>query len=210
MTHTLNFKATVLLGAIAATALSGCALSGLDADNKFSCQAPPGVTCMSVSGIYANAKQKNLPGLRTDQAASAPSGQQQGAQKTMVNYNGADSASGTASSKYSPRNMGAPNSGQPLRTPVRVLRIWMAPYEDQDGDLHDQQYFYVTVNTGDWAIEANRLNILTRFQHVYPLSANNPANKVIEDAPRPTPQQQAAQSLPANRVNPIEPIERPQ
>jgi conjugal transfer pilus assembly protein TraV len=29
-------------------------------------------------------------------------------------------------------------SGTPIRSAPRLLRVWFAPWEDTDGDLHDQ------------------------------------------------------------------------
>lgn len=53
-------------------ALSGCVnLSGYDAADKFACKAPDGVLCESMTGIYANAKENNLPGQRVTHAGGA-------------------------------------------------------------------------------------------------------------------------------------------
>ena len=58
-------KAVSLLQVIVAMALAGCSsMSGLDAKDTFSCKAPDGVLCESMTGIYANAQQNNLPGQR--------------------------------------------------------------------------------------------------------------------------------------------------
>lgn len=193
---------------VAAVTLGGCAsYSGLDADSNFSCKAPDGVTCMSVSGIYANAKASNLPAQRkrndgypTEKSSSAPAAEQRTVQH---NYNAPDMNLPTAggTEKTSPKSMSAKHSGSPLRTPERILRVWLAPFEDQEGDLHDQKYFYVTVNPGTWTIEANRVNIRSKFQQIYPLSKGNPANKGGgNDSSEQTPQQAAASMLPVSPV----------
>ncbi|MDE2430828.1 MAG: TraV family lipoprotein, partial [Burkholderiales bacterium] len=46
------------------TVLSGCSFSGLDAKSSFSCKAPDGVLCESMTGVYANASLNNLPSQR--------------------------------------------------------------------------------------------------------------------------------------------------
>lgn len=51
-------KITVFL---AVAGLSGCSMFG---DSKFSCNAPDGVSCESISGGYANALTSNIPGQR--------------------------------------------------------------------------------------------------------------------------------------------------
>ena len=50
-----------------------------------------------------------------------------------------------------------------MRSAPRVLRIWVAPYEDSDGDLRDQTHIYVTVDSGKWQVEHTRRVIRDRF-----------------------------------------------
>jgi conjugal transfer pilus assembly protein TraV len=42
--------------------------------------------------------------------------------------------------------------GKPLRLPPRVIRIWIAPWEDSDGDLHQPSYIYseISPKRGRW------------------------------------------------------------
>ncbi len=41
---------------------------------------------------------------------------------------------------------------KPLRLPPRVIRIWIAPWEDADGDLHQPSYIYseISPKRGRW------------------------------------------------------------
>jgi conjugal transfer pilus assembly protein TraV len=41
----------------------------------------------------------------------------------------------------------------PLRSQARILRLWIKPWEDADGDLYDQGYVYVQVDNGQWLID---------------------------------------------------------
>jgi len=121
----------------------------MDGESKFSCKAPDGVTCSSLSGVYANAVANNLPGLRKDgkgdPAARPPS---------------KESPDGTITGQ-------AASSGDPLRTQARVLRIWIAPWEDTEGDLHDQSYIYVVANAGRWTIEHSQRHIVDRYRPTF-------------------------------------------
>jgi len=149
----------------AAGLLAGCgSMSGLDASSSFSCKAAPGVTCQSISGVHQNASAGNLPFQRTGEAQGANNDQQSKDDKKPA-Y-GATKAEG----KVSPRDMNAAYSGMPVRQPPLVLRVWMAPYEDEGGDLHDQSYFYTMVHSGKWMIEANRNTISNQFRPIYPLN----------------------------------------
>lgn len=156
---------------LAAVLLSGCgSLSGLDASGSFGCKAAPGVNCQSISGVYQNATAGSLPFQRQEENASKTA---DGEKKPY----GAPRNEG----KVSPRDMNAQYSGMPVRQPPLVLRVWMAPYEDEGGDLHDQSYFYTMVHSGKWMIEANRNSISSQFKPIYPLV--RPTNNGQDQAP---------------------------
>jgi conjugal transfer pilus assembly protein TraV len=143
--------------------MAGCSttgFTGLDADNKFKCKAPEGVSCTSVSGVYANASQKKLPSQAGDSPSPAP-----GASSGPA---GPAQEGGT----FSPKDLTTPTSGDPIRIPPLVLRVWIAPWEDVEGDLHDQHYVYALVRDGRWMIEANQERIREEFKPLFPLKSN--------------------------------------
>ncbi|KVO09633.1 type IV conjugative transfer system protein TraV [Burkholderia ubonensis] len=120
--------------------LSACSFSGLDAQSKFACKAPDGVVCDSMTGSLANLQAGNVRNTRTSQlaAASAPTSKTpaQGAVLARPLF-----------------------SGSPIRSAPHVVRAWIAPWEDADGDLHDQSYIYLTTDTGRWLVEHNQRRI---------------------------------------------------
>lgn len=127
--------------------LCACAnLSGYDSKDSFSCKAPDGVLCASMTGIYANAQQNNLPGQTVHQQAKvADVGSTGRPQRPMTQ---------------------AISSGTPIRSAPRILRLWFAPWEDSDGDLHDQSLVYLSVDTGKWQIEHTRRRIQDAYRPV--------------------------------------------
>lgn len=115
------------------SALAGCmSLSGLNAAPRYGCKAPEGITCRSVSGVYANRDLRAAPTPAPTPMAFAPVGQQPSA-----------TAAPPASS---------PGDGL-LRSSPRILRLWVKPWEDIDGDLVDQSHVYVQVDGGQWLID---------------------------------------------------------
>ena len=44
-----------------------------------------------------------------------------------------------------------PNKPVPIREPAKVMRIWMAPWEDESGDLHVSSYVYTEIEKRKWA-----------------------------------------------------------
>lgn len=130
-------KHAVIISLLGAAALSGCvSLNGLsDSKSSFACKAPDGVACTSVSGVYANAQQDNLPALQAYRKSALPS---------VTPPTGA------------PASLPVALPGMPIRSQPRVMRIWMAPWVDEDGALHDQSFMYVVVDPGKWLIERSR------------------------------------------------------
>jgi conjugal transfer pilus assembly protein TraV len=155
------------MAAVVAFGLTGCAgtLTGLEGESKFACKAPDGVTCSSLSGIYANAVANNLPALRKERKGEHVA---------------------TSQSKDSVITGQAASSGDPLRIQPTVLRIWIAPWEDTDGDLHDQSYLYVVANAGRWAIEHNQRQIVDRYRPTFlkPGSTSKSTQKPVPQTPR--------------------------
>jgi len=133
----------------------GCSASGLDAKSSFACKAPDGVTCMSVTGVYATSRANALPG---QQPAAADRGSDSGTASAPSQATAREYAAAPSVARAS-----APSTGAPLRSAPRVLRIWIAPYEDSEGDLRDQSHIYVTVDPGAWQIEHARRAIRDRF-----------------------------------------------
>lgn len=62
---------------------------------------------------------------------------------------------------------------RPWRKPETVLRVWLAPFHDKLGDLHDQRYLYVRLENGGWTTDSvNELVSSSRLSKpVYPLSS---------------------------------------
>ena len=148
-----------------AVAFGGCAsMSGLDASNSFGCSAAKGVNCESISSVHERANSHNLPFQR----APLEGTQEPSSDDSKPPSYGAASDNG----KISPRNMDALSSGLPIRQPPLVLRVWLAPFEDETGDLYDQSYFYTMVHSGKWVIEANRANITGNYRPVFPINKN--------------------------------------
>lgn len=168
----LSLAAMTLMG-------TGCStFSGLSGSkSELACKAPDGVLCTSVSGIYANSLADALPGQ-----------QEKGREKPEPAKATKDAAAVPAPGYFSPRDLATPNSGDPIRMAPLVLRVWIAPWEDTEGDLHDQHYLYTVVHQGKWLIESNQQQIRDSFKPVFPLKGKD---KPSEERP------EGASTLPA-------------
>ena len=168
-------KSLVLrLGAISLLlALGACMnMSGLGGDSKYACKAPDGVACDSVSGTYANAVRHNLPSQQRQRSTAT--------QKEYSEVKRPTEAMRAASSVAA----GDPvTATSPLRSQARVLRLWIKPWEDADGDLYDQGYVYVQVDNGQWLIDHVQRQIRDAYAPLKP--PPKPANDSAAE-PNPT------------------------
>ncbi len=131
--------------------LAGCSsLSGYDSKTKFACAASEGVTCMSMTGVYENIAAGNIGQTKKREVDAAAT--QETTPKKADDY---FRQTGLAHE--------AIKSGTPLRTATRELRIWYAPWEDADGDLNDQSYTYMVIDTGRWMMERVHAEIVKNF-----------------------------------------------
>ncbi|RQT22082.1 type IV conjugative transfer system lipoprotein TraV [Burkholderia contaminans] len=167
-------KSKAILATLTALmSMTGCSFSGYDASSQFACKAPEGVLCSSMSGIYANAMAHNLPDQRVHTAAGATTN------IALGSYAGALSPGRSTSSAAVGTNSRATfgvavilpkalDSGAPVHTGAREMRIWFAPWQDADSDLHDQEYVYLIVDSGHWSIAHNQQRIQAAFRPVMP------------------------------------------
>lgn len=164
-------RTVALLVGATATLLGGCAstMSGLGGEGSYACKAPVGSQCTSVSGVYANSIHGQPLASALPKPAKEPTS--------------TASAATVASASTAAPGLGAPPSA--LRSQPRVLRLWIAPWEDADGDLHEASVVHVLVDTGRWLIERV-----------------TPANRQRVDAVRPPIPSAAPTSGPASASEP--------
>ena len=156
-------------------ALSACVnMAGLDGKSEFACKAPDGVVCTSVSGVYANAMAGALPAQQDPGRAKAVPPEPSHADAIQGEHK--ESATEPRPYGATPPVTSTPAPGTPLLTPPKVLRFWLAPRVDEEGDLHDASYLYVMWDRGEWQIEHTRRQIQRRFGPVAaPAGAPDPA-----------------------------------
>ena len=157
-----------------ALTLCGCAstLSGVGGSDGYACKVPEGAMCTSVSGVYANSTQgmpRSVPLPAVKAPTTAPATQ---AATAPAVYGAASIASGAP----------AVRPGESIRSNPRVLRVWIAPWEDSDGDLHEESLVHVLVDTGRWLIEHVRPAVRSRVDGVAP-----PVSPSPQTSPIPTP-----------------------
>lgn len=195
--------ATPLATLAAAALMTGCALSGVGGTSEFQCKAPEGVPCQSVSGVHYNERAGNLPAQRAAHRSSAAPSQVRPTRAASVG-DGSDPT---------PELPVYPLQGEPVLGAIRsdpvLIRIWIAPWEDADGDLNEESRVYLQIDAGRWLIEHNRARIRQTYTPLTPLpplpqslGAGSGGNGT---GAAPTPAQAASQALPT-RLPGIRPL----
>ena len=178
--------------AMAALALAACTnMSGLSGSSRYSCAAPKGVSCNSVSGNYANAIRNNLPGQRSASGSAAA--------KTPGNAIDPAAKAPLRSASNIPIASAADTTPPlALRSQGRYLRLWIKPWEDIDGDLFDQTYIYVQIDQGRWQIEHVQQAIRDHYAPLSPPPGTSTAGNSTDTSATPASATSAA-SLPVAR-----------
>ena len=158
------FTASAVLFALIAT---GCSTT------QFSCPAPEsGIKCKSVTDIYRQVTDGETGLKRTKNAKDEK-----------------DAGSGTDSPAVSITKKLEQDKQIPLRIPSKIVRIWIAPWEDDEGDLNQGGYVFSEISDprNRWIIgeksPANK-QMMKFFSGQVP-SKTFGASPVKEDAPTP-------------------------
>lgn len=178
-------------------AVSGCVstLSGLGGAQSYACQAPVGAQCTSISGIYAHAVHgmSEVPRPAEPLAAANKRTTVGEPTKDTAAYAGMIGATRSRAPERPPKSPppnaptaatvptpmhaavhAAINDATALRSAPRALRLWIAPWEDSDGDLHDASVVHVVVDHGHWLIDRVRPASRTRLDGIKPPAAMLP------------------------------------
>lgn len=130
-------------------------ITGLNGGSSYSCSAPKGVTCQSVSGTYHNVMHQRLPSQNT-------------AQQNTTNRPSALLEFSLPAEKSRQVEQQPSLLSAPLRTSARVLRLWFKPWIDNDKDMYDQGYIYVQIDNGRWLIDSAQQQIRNPFAPIRP------------------------------------------
>lgn len=126
--------------------LSGCSALNIGSD-EYSCPGMPnGVQCMSASDVYAATNDGNVPRPMKPGEVEAKAN---GGGSSDVSVNSSNSGDSVIDNYVAPR---LPDRPIPIRTPAQVMRIWVAPWEDTNGDLIVTGYVYTEIEPRRWVI----------------------------------------------------------
>ena len=163
-----NLLAIALFASIAS--LAGCATPG--ASSKRSCGVPEGAPCMSVRDVYYatnHADRLTASSKPATRAVTAPTLMIEGESLVMSDQEQASAFP-----------VETPPKTVPLRTQARVMRIWVAPWTDNAGDLHMGGHLFTEIEPRKWSVGNTAPTALSTIQPFQRLSSD-------QDKAEPTP-----------------------
>lgn len=161
--------------------LSGCmSMSGIDGESHYACPAPHGVQCGSVTANYLQSLRGDRP--EPPQIADAVTAPESALTATVTTAPFVD-----------------PGADTPRYVPPRILKLWVAPWEDRDGVLHDAAFVFVPLDRGHWQLGSLRPAPALPSRATWPLRSGAltvPANTgradpaaALPNPPSPVPMQ---------------------
>lgn len=153
----LKSTARLITAAVILVITSGCTSFLSVGSPKFACNGlPEGEKCMSTRDIYEATNDGNVPlkmeGEEDDQAKKKTKKSSKAKKETDENVQVVSVPGVTdvvVDNYVAPR---LPDRPIPIRTPAQVMRIWVAPWEDDNGDLITNGYVYTEIEPRRWVI----------------------------------------------------------
>ena len=134
----------LLVTLLSSLALTGCSsITGLqDAESNFACSVDMTPRCASLSSVHESLDKEETQKNFTFESDSSASGSNTVRIREV-----------TTEGKPIDRLAYDSPLMVPKRAPEEILRVWIAPYIDTDGDLHAEHVIFTTVRDARWAPE---------------------------------------------------------
>jgi len=122
--------------------LSGCATP------KYACGVPDGIGCKPLSEVHRMAQDGSL---KSQAVPDNRDTSEQDQDEEDFNNTGGEQTPSVPSRRST--GLATVKPGTPLFIPPRTMRVWIAPWPDEDGTLHDETYLYLRLDNGHWVME---------------------------------------------------------
>ncbi|MDG1580856.1 type IV conjugative transfer system lipoprotein TraV [Pseudomonas sp. GOM6] len=135
--------------AVVLSQVTGCSFLQIG-ESEYGCKGMPnGVTCMSARDVYQMTESENFR-QRMEQDAKLNQAKAEG-DEDAVEALEASSKPVMASGEHYVVPRPARNP-VPIRTQATVMRVWVAPWESEAGDLNVPGYIYTEIEPRRWEI----------------------------------------------------------
>lgn len=122
--------------------LSGCATA------KYACGVPDGIGCKPLSEVHRMAQDGSLKSQAVPDNRDPVEHDQD-----EEDVNDADAQQTPSAPSRRSARLATVSPGAPLLIPPRTMRVWVAPWPDENGTLHDETYLYLRLDNGHWVMK---------------------------------------------------------
>ena len=163
--------------------VSGCSSLTNIGESEYSCPSPDGVKCKSTVEIYEMTHNGNVP--EPDEVNGRKSKKRAPSGKTTAKTDGSDTEGREGSEELKNSQVRSdnvidtyvaprlPDRPIPIRTPAHVMRIWIAPWEDTNGDLNTTGYMYTEVEERRWVIGESNADTQSTLKPLQTIQSEN-------------------------------------
>lgn len=146
--------------------LAGCAgFFNTAGSGEFSCPGMPGVMCKTPGQVYKMTQGDMLDASVLD--------------AKIVSTKRVNSFATTVDT----------NTPMPIRESAKVMRVWIAPWTDQNDDLHWPSYVYTEIQRRKWNFgnpDFKAMNPVIPYRNMSTSTVTQPSAASIKQAPQPS------------------------
>lgn len=169
--------------------LGGCATA------RYHCPEPKGVTCMGPREVYSATESQDQVSSEKKAARATATDRRDQPVATRALSRDIAVEDGSLSLTTSDRSMSARAIADdvPVRMPAKIMRVWLAPWEDAHGDLHLSERLFTEIEPRRWSVAAPAPEITPHLELLEPLEPAAPqevasaAGPSSVPAPKPAP-----------------------
>lgn len=183
MTHFKHYTKLASTGLLLAT-LSGCASLNVG-ESEFECSGMPGdfqggAACASATEVYEMTNNGEVPNPVThvDRMKEEQQNRLNGGSQPEHQISGSPAGVDPITQDYVTPAL--PNRPVPIRTPAKVMRIWVAPWEDTARNLNVPGYVYTEIEPRRWTVGERAP---TANPSLRPLQMGAPASEEAQSKP---------------------------
>jgi len=155
-----NYKSVAILALVIST--TGCASLGVG-EPDFACKGrPDGVRCISSAEAYKGSNHTDrLRAVNPETGEVIPGGMDEEIESI---------AEPMSSSRRALEVVPLPAKPYPVRTPSKVIRVWVAPWVDKSDNLHAGGYLFAEIEKRTWTLGEINMNNRIRLRPLESLS----------------------------------------
>jgi conjugal transfer pilus assembly protein TraV len=188
-------KTLFILSSAILLGLAGCATT------RYHCPEPEGATCMGPREVYsATETQDQISEKKAARATQTDHRDQPVAPRAVSRGIAVEDGALNFTVIDQSIPVRTPSENTPERMPAKIMRVWLAPWEDANGDLHMAERLFTEIERRRWSVGAQAPQLSPNLELLEPLSSETLPPSAPTDTRIDSHSVPAATSAPANNT----------